>query len=422
MTTEDRMRSQLQRQLGYIHRSARLFDLGYLDEAVRIATCLRVLFHDKPRDPPNQGSIHKLLGRPPIALRTTVKPSTLSPSVGMFDGLMHLPGNMRPWNDYLNGDVYLLELDAWWSQVMFVVDGHHVNRRQLVLWAAEKDGGAHSDTQLHSGYEALFRMWTLMSTDSSQSSGTPVPYQHLFALRRFALEVLSSESLLNLAWPDGQRPEMRIIADWPQSWSPVMDRVHDIASTYFDNLQRAASDRDADTVGNALQLVDEIRLPLSEWHADSLTRKSQYEAALNGYAKIQATHPGHQHSLYALGFVSHRLGQPVEAEKYLEVAVANDPNHIPSLIALANIHLSKDSYKKARTLYERVLELDCENIDAKINIQISKLSEKALESGSELSALTELGYFYLSINLEAGARESFQKNSDNRLREPDCEA
>lgn len=89
--------------------------------------------------------------------------------------------------------------------------------------------------------------------------------------------------------------------------------------------------------------------------------------------------------------------------------MANDPNHIPSLIALANIHLSKDSYKKARTLYERVLELDCENIDAKINIQISKLSEKALESGSELSALTELGYFYLSINLEAGARESFQK-------------
>lgn len=409
MTTQDRMRAQLQRQLGYLQRSARLVDLGYLDEAVRIATCLRVLFHDRPRDPPSQGSVYKLLGRPQLTLRTTVKPCTLGPGVFAYDGYLHLPGNMRPWNEYLKGDVHLLEVDAWWSQVIFVVDRNHVTRRQLALWAAEKDGGAHSDSQLHPGYEAIFRMWTSMPTDSSQGCATPVPHQHLLALRRIALEVLASEDLLNLAWPDGQRPELRIIADWPANWSPVMDRVHDIASVYFDNLPRAAESRDTEAIGKALQLVDDIRLPLSEWQADNLTRSSQYAAALSGYAAIQALRPGHQHSLYALGYVSHRLDLRAEAERHLKAAVANDPNHIPSLLALANLYLHEDRFETARPLYERVLELDVANPSAETNLEILKLSERALEPGKELPTLTELGHLYLSKDLSTGAKETFEK-------------
>ncbi len=409
MTTHDRMRAQLQRQLGYLHRSARLVDLGYLDEAVRIATCLRVLFHDRPRDPPSQGSVYKLLGRPQLTLRTTVKPRTLGPGVVAYDGYLHLPGNMRPWAEYLEGDVHLLEVDAWWSQVIFVVDRIHVTRRQLALWAAEKDGGAHSDSQLHPGYEAIFRMWTSIPTDSSQRGATPVPHQHLFALRRFALEVLASEDLLNLAWPDGRRPEPRIIADWPAHWSPVMDRVHDIASVYFSNLHRPAEIRDTEAIGKAVQLVDDIRLPLSEWQADSQTRSSQYAAALNGYTTIQAIRPGHQHSLYALGYVSHRLGMHAEAERHLKAAVANDPNHIPSLLALANLYLNEDRFESAHPLYEKVLELDAGNPGATTNLEILTLSERAMKPGEQLPALTELGHLYLAKDLPTGAKEIFEK-------------
>lgn len=409
MTTQERMRAQLQLQLGYLQRSARLFDLGYLDEAVRIATCLRVLFHDRPRDPASQGSVYKLLGRPRLTLRTTVKPCSLGPGVFSYDGYLHLPGNMRPWNEYLKGDVHLQEVDAWWSQVIFIVDRNQVTRRQLTLWAAEKDGGAHSDSQLPPAYEAIFKMWTSMPTDSSEGCATPIPHQHLLALRRFALEVLVSEDLLNLAWPDGQRPELRIIADWPASWSPVMDRAHDIAFVYSDNRPRPAESRNTEAIGKALQLVDDIRMPLSEWHADNLIKKSQYAAAIKGYAVIQAIRPGHQHSLFALGYASHRLDLRTEAEGYLKAAVANDPNHIPSLMELANLYLHEDRFATARPLYERVLELDVEHQTAKTNLEILKLSERALELGKELPALTELGRLYLAKNMSTGAKETFEK-------------
>jgi len=40
------MRSQLQRQLGFLKRSCEDFDAGQHDEGLRIAVSLRVLFHD----------------------------------------------------------------------------------------------------------------------------------------------------------------------------------------------------------------------------------------------------------------------------------------------------------------------------------------------------------------------------------------
>jgi len=324
----------------------------------------------------------------------------------MFDAYLHLPGNMRPWGDYLKGDHHLLEIDRWWSQVIFVVNRNQVTRRQLALWAAEKDGGAHSDSQLDPGYEVLSKMWTSVT---SEGTPTAVPHQHLFALRRFALEVLASDELLKLAWSEVRRPDSKVIAHWPQEWSPVMDRAHDIASTYFTNLPKAEAQRDGKAIGTALELVDEIRMPLSEWHADHLTRSAEYEAALRGYAAIQAIRPDHQHSSYGMGYASHRLNLPVEAESHLRAANSNNPSHIPSLLALANLYLDQDKFDMARPLYETVLDLDHENASAKANLQILELSERALVPEHAVSALLELANVYIALKLHAGAQETFQR-------------
>lgn len=42
----ERMQEHLHTQYGYLARSAELFDLGYVDEAHRLALTLRVLCHD----------------------------------------------------------------------------------------------------------------------------------------------------------------------------------------------------------------------------------------------------------------------------------------------------------------------------------------------------------------------------------------
>ena len=342
-------------------------------------------------------------------MRTTCKPGTFGPGVYAYDGYLHLPGNTRPWEEYLRDDNHFLAVDAWWSQVIFIVDRKQVTRRQLALWASEKAGGAHADSKLDPSYEALLRMWTSMPVGSVQGEPTVVPHQHLFALRRFALEVLASKEMLDVAWPNGQRPVSRVIADWPDSWSPIMNRVHDIASVYFTNLPKVGKDRDGEAVGRVLQLIDEIRLPLSEWHADHFTWSSQYAAALQAYAQIQALSPGHLHSLYALGYVNHQLGQHAEAERYLIAAITAAPEHVPSLYALANLYLEQDHFDKAHAYYEMVLDRDPNHAAAKTNMEILALSERALVPEQAIQALIELGNRYLSLGMSAGAKSTFER-------------
>jgi len=403
----ERMRAQLRRQLGYLERSVRLFDLGYLDEAIRIATCLRVLFHDRPRDPPTQGSLHKLLGRPVLKLRTTCKPRTFGPGTFAYDGYLHLPGNIRPWHEYLTKEEHL-PVEAWWSQVIFVVDRKQVSRKNLVLWAAEKDGGAHADSRLDPGYEALLKMWTSESSGPDAGAPAVVPHQHLFALRRFALEVLASDELLALTSPDEYSHDSNTLAAWPEQWAPIMNRARDVSAVYFDNHPRKAGDRDHEAIGVAVKLVDEIRLPLVEWLADHYTRSAQYEKAIGAYTQIQTLSPGHQHSLYGLGYLHHQLGKLAEAEDLLKRAVSAAPDHLPSIYALANLYLHQDDFANARPLYEAVLDRDPEHVGARANFRILILSEKAQDPSQAVASLIELGQQYLSLGLSEAAASTFE--------------
>jgi hypothetical protein len=73
-------KEQLRRQLGFIERSCESYDKGFEDETIRIATALRVLFHDTPQSTP----LLKYLGASPNLL-TTVRP--LPGEVIFFDGI-----------------------------------------------------------------------------------------------------------------------------------------------------------------------------------------------------------------------------------------------------------------------------------------------------------------------------------------------
>lgn len=44
--TNARFRAELRKQLGFLGRTAKLFDEGHEDEGVRLAAVMRVLFHD----------------------------------------------------------------------------------------------------------------------------------------------------------------------------------------------------------------------------------------------------------------------------------------------------------------------------------------------------------------------------------------
>jgi hypothetical protein len=193
-----RFLKKLQEQLGFIQRSCSAFDQGAEDESLRLATALRVIFHNTS----NSVSLISHLG---YSNRTM-----LSSSRGH-----------RNWKDYLAaeldftsshpvkmipmlGDEFItLPLTRWWeNEPVFVHNGQDYVRRKIILSAANKDGGAHVDAQLEAYYESLCEgKYAVGITSDITYPGAPPFSQgvtifpknaHLALIRQFAHEALAT--------------------------------------------------------------------------------------------------------------------------------------------------------------------------------------------------------------------------------------
>lgn len=198
-TTETRMRTKLQEQLGFLERSAAHFDSGHEEEALRLATTMRVLFHD---------TAHSTSVLTRVLMRNTTMLST--PRTKFAD-----------WRCFLNerfdlnspepvallprlGDKFdKVPFANWWESDSVANDkGVSVSRRRIVLGAANKDGGAHVDPKLERFYENLANgKYAIGITGDLTYDGDP-PFEqgvtqypsngHLALLRQFAHEVLQT--------------------------------------------------------------------------------------------------------------------------------------------------------------------------------------------------------------------------------------
>ena len=74
-------REELKKQLGYLQRSAADYDNGHLDEAYRIATAIRILFHKTIQ---SISLLHHLRAES-IPLLSTTEPA--SPKAVFYDGM-----------------------------------------------------------------------------------------------------------------------------------------------------------------------------------------------------------------------------------------------------------------------------------------------------------------------------------------------
>jgi tetratricopeptide (TPR) repeat protein len=363
-----RISEKVAQQLGYLSRSSQLFDLGYADEAIRIATSLRILFHDRPRDSKDQGSLIKLLGNPPVRLVTTCKSKNLQPSTFIFDGYMHIPGNIPTWREYLEQENPLVSVSEWWNQIIFVIERKQISRKDLVIWAAEKDGGAHADANTHPTYDALKERWGAVS-DTGQE--LPMPPQHLFALRRFALEVLASQELRELASPSSgnPRPENHLLYSFQPGSEVVANRALDIAAYYLKNkaLEDAREAKELSTLNRALQLLHELEVPFLTWRAFIFVRTGEHSSAIIDYQSVLRCQPENYQALYGLGFCLRELGHHKESEEFLLKAIQYRPDHFQSRLTLANLYLSMDRYEEAIREYDNVLVANPENDNARIN-------------------------------------------------------
>lgn len=191
-------RAHLARQLAYLKRSCIAYDAGATDEAIRMATIIRILVHNTKAST----SLLKHLNATTIYLITSTDdppPNTVE-FFGL--GIMRIGGdNESKYFASLDFDLAtkLVPVSKWWNQTVFMLDPQTVlSRRKIVLSAANQDGGAHVDAKLSREYEALSADGAIghfTYTYGDKEFQQPIIEAHFVAIRQMAYELLSSPQL-----------------------------------------------------------------------------------------------------------------------------------------------------------------------------------------------------------------------------------
>jgi hypothetical protein len=195
MTRPADFRSHLIRQLSFIRRSADLYDEGVSDEAIRIATHIRTIFHDTTKST----SLVRYLSLERLMMISSAigKPEEGLPFYHGFGKAEQLKDGTRKLVPNL--DMVIIDhipVKEWWQQDIWKTwSGQLISRRSLVLACANKDGGAHVDRNIPEDYAALAapgaggiyqrRSGELIIDEESTDA-------HLMCLRQIGEEILKS--------------------------------------------------------------------------------------------------------------------------------------------------------------------------------------------------------------------------------------
>jgi hypothetical protein len=195
--TQEELKNQLNEQLEFLKMSAKAYDEGFVSEAKRMATTVRVLLHDTTQS-------HSLLSQ--LDLKNIKfysaraedlngdnnKSNTLS-----YHGLVGVSvggenGYVPHFDNVPGGSAAYVDFDRYWSETIFVdKEGNRHNRKDIILAVANQDGGSHVDPGLNENYAKLSRMNSLgWLAGDDKGNWVPVRGAELAAIRQVAHEML----------------------------------------------------------------------------------------------------------------------------------------------------------------------------------------------------------------------------------------
>jgi hypothetical protein len=154
------IRQKLAEQRGFLNRSVQAFEV-HPEEALRIATTIRVLVHETSVSKPLLGLLCADYRQLPILDKAP--PTTKTPTgvilyycgVGMR---LTIDKGVQPIIDLSLLRGQLVPLETWWNQCLLIFTDEKGNRvvftrKSLLLTLANREGGAHVDTDLPPEYE-----------------------------------------------------------------------------------------------------------------------------------------------------------------------------------------------------------------------------------------------------------------------------
>jgi hypothetical protein len=184
----------LRRELNFLLYACRIYDDGYEEIAVKIAVSIRILAHDTKRST----SLLTQLGRPIKLLSTTPNIS----NAFLFIGKLSSVGGFKqlPILDSQRQQHHFLPWQRWWIEPVYALrDLGHFSRKDIVLPAANKDGGAHVDVEnIPESYEVLREGVVQRPGTTSNESALELMNNQFPDLRQLAHELLNSPDLVGL--------------------------------------------------------------------------------------------------------------------------------------------------------------------------------------------------------------------------------
>lgn len=194
--TKTELMAHLHDSIGFLEASSASFDSGFVGEAKRLATTIRVLAHDTDKSKSLLSLLKIKTDMGYLNSSHTFDPKNLLSYHGLV-GLRIENGNSRYWAPLGGGapgrsGKYVFFPD-WWNQVV-IVDSVKAkfSRRELVLALANKDGGAHVDSHLDESYANLTRNNSVGWMVSDGPLQKPMQDVELHSVRQVAYELFDS--------------------------------------------------------------------------------------------------------------------------------------------------------------------------------------------------------------------------------------
>jgi hypothetical protein len=192
-----KLHQRLGDHLGFIRKSCEEFDRGAVQESLRIAVSLRVIFHQTA----NSASILAQLKEETTPVLTTFEPGFVKQPDGSF--LISVPmwacserGRFVPLGNTERKD--FIPAPKWWEEVIMCANSK-MRRRDVILGTANEDGGAHVDPMPKAKTRELQAgMGTMTRYRNGKEEIIEFTDHHLYFLRQFGYEVLNSPQLIGL--------------------------------------------------------------------------------------------------------------------------------------------------------------------------------------------------------------------------------
>lgn len=185
------LQDSFEKQLSFIEKSSIAYDSGDLDEAVRIATHIRTLFHHTSKSI----SLLSQLGLDTSTKFINTKLPDFPPGpIIVYHGLISTSFRDGHYVPILGtGPTSFVDFETFWEKDVVVIDkkGNKFTRKTIVGFVADTDGGAHVDPGLDKEYADLSRNNSLgWFGINSNGETNPLYGAALASIRQIGYEIL----------------------------------------------------------------------------------------------------------------------------------------------------------------------------------------------------------------------------------------